>query len=118
MRKLTQFLAAPLLLASTLAFAETAAKKEVPPPPPPPEEMGMQHGMGGMMGHMSDAQREEHLRAMQDHMLKMHELSSQILAEKDPAKKEQLKQQQRDLMKEHHKQKMERHHSMMQHGSK
>ncbi|GAB6141208.1 hypothetical protein JCM14076_19370 [Methylosoma difficile] len=44
---------------------------------------------------------EQHLRGMQDHMLKMHELSNQILAEQDPTKKEQLKAQQRDMMKEH-----------------
>lgn len=66
--------------------------------------MGQHQGMG-MMGGMSD----EHLRAMQEHMLMMHDYSNQILAEKDPAKKAQLKNQQLELMKSHHSQ-------MMQHG--
>jgi len=59
----------------------------------------------GMMGGMD----EKHLRAMQEHMLMMHDYSNQILAEKDPAKQAQLKNQQLELMKAHHVQ-------MMQHG--
>ena len=63
-------------------------------------------GMGmGMMGGMN----EEHLRAMQEHMLMMHDYSNKILAEKDPAKQAELKNQQLELMKAHHAQ-------MMQHG--
>lgn len=61
-------------------------------------------GMGGMhqsmMNNMTDEQRDKHLRAKQAHMLKMHKLTNQILAETDGKKKEQLKQQQLDLMKE------------------
>lgn len=67
--------------------------------------MGMHHGMGGMggmMAGMTEAQKDQHLRGMQEHMLKMHDLSNQILAEKDVTKKEQLKTQQLQLMKEHH----------------
>jgi hypothetical protein len=67
--------------------------------------MGQHQGMGMMGGGMSD----EHLRAMQEHMLMMHDYSNQILAEKDPAKKALLKNQQLELMKSHHAQ-------MMQHG--
>jgi hypothetical protein len=59
----------------------------------------------GMMGGMN----EEHLRAMQEHMLMMHDYSNKILAEKDPAKQAELKNQQLELMKAHHAQ-------MMQHG--
>jgi hypothetical protein len=59
----------------------------------------------GMMGGMN----EEHLRSMQEHMLMMHDYSNKILAEKDPAKQAQLKNQQLELMKAHHAQ-------MMQHG--
>jgi hypothetical protein len=68
---------------------------------------GMGGGMGGMMGGMSEEQKDQHIRSMQEHMLRMHDLSSQILTEKDPAKKEQLKKQQFDLMKAHHNQMME-----------
>jgi hypothetical protein len=68
--------------------------------------MGMGMGMGmGMMGGMD----EEHLRGMQEHMLMMHDYSNKILAEKDPAKQAELKNQQLELMKAHHAQ-------MMQHG--
>ncbi len=75
--------------------------------------MGMHHGMGGMMGAMmmgmSDEDKDKHMRSMQDHMLKMHDLSSRILAEKDSAKKEQLKNEQLQLMKAHHAEMMARH---------
>jgi hypothetical protein len=64
----------------------------------------MQPGMGinkgtGMIGGMTIEQKDRQLRAMQEHMLMMHDLSNQILAEQDPAKKEQLKNQQLQLMK-------------------
>jgi hypothetical protein len=90
-------------------------------PPPPMKEMGMQHGMGGMMGSgmmagMTEEQKDQHLRSMQEHMLKMHDLSNQILAEKDASKKEQLKTEQLQLMKAHHVQMME-HHKTMKHSS-
>lgn len=52
---------------------------------------------------------EEHLRSMQEHMLMLHDYSNKILAEKDPAKQAQLKNQQLELMKAHQAQ-------MMQHG--
>ena len=62
--------------------------------------MDMNQGMGtGAIGGMTVEQKDQHLRAMQEHMLMMHDLSNQILAEKDPAKKEQLKNQQLQLMK-------------------
>ncbi len=57
----------------------------------------------GKSGHgmMTEEQKEQHLVAIQEHSLKMHDLSNQILAEKDSAKQEQLKVQQRQVMKEH-----------------
>ena len=94
-----------LFLLSAQGFAETPAKYEAMPTKP---GMGMHHGMG----NMTDEQREQHLIGMQEHILKMHDLSNQILAEKDPAKKEQLKKEQRELMKAHHVQMMERHKGM------
>ncbi|CAG1020536.1 hypothetical protein DOJK_00410 [Patescibacteria group bacterium] len=75
-----------------ISMASFAAEE---PATPQHEAHAQPHKEMGMMD-------EEHLKAMQEHILAMHDLSNQILAEKDPAKKEQLKQQQRDLMKSHH----------------
>lgn len=72
--------------------------------------MGMHQGMGGGMGMMpgmTEEQKEQHLRTYQEHLLKMHDLSNQILSEKDPAKQEQLKSKQIELMKAHQAQMME-----------
>ena len=77
--------------------------------------MGMHRGMGGMMGMMagmSEEEKDKHLRSMQDHMLKMHDLSNKILAEKDPTKQEELKKEQLQLMKAHHAEMMARHGAM------
>lgn len=75
--------------------------------------MVMHHGMGGMMGGMmmgmSDEEKDKHMRSMQEHMLKMHDLSNRILAEKDSAQKEQLKNEQLQLIKAHHAEMMSRH---------
>ena len=68
--------------------------------------------MGGMMGNMSEEQRDRHMRSMQDHMLQMHQLSDQILAAKAPGEKEILKEKQLELMKTH-KSKMMSHKRMM-----
>jgi hypothetical protein len=43
----------------------------------------------------------EHLKMRQEHMLMMHDLSNKILAEKDPKKQQELKDQQLELMKSH-----------------
>ena len=64
---------------------------------------GMHQKMGKMCC-MSNEQKEQHIRSMQEHMLTMHDLSNQILAEQDPTKKESLKKQQLELMKAHHEQ--------------
>jgi hypothetical protein len=62
--------------------------------------MDINQGMGtGMKGIMTLEQKDQHLRAMQEHMLMMHYLSNLILAETDPVKKEELKNQQLQLMK-------------------
>jgi len=114
MKYFHQSTAAFLLLLSlgTASFAETSDPQGAPQKAPePPKDMPMHHGMG-MMGGMSEEQRDQHLRAMQDHMLEMHDLSNQILAEKDPAKKEQLKNKQLDLMKAHQAQMMMHHQPM------
>ena len=98
--KLTATLLLLLPLYAT-SFAEEPQKVAEPMQP----GMDIHQGMGmGMMGGMTVEQKDQHLRAMQEHMLKMHDLSNQILAEQDPAKKEQLKNQQLQLMKTHQEQ--------------
>ncbi len=93
----------PLSMTSMAAESQTAN---------PMNEMGMHHG-AGMTGGMTEEQQTEHARATQEHLLQMHDLSNQILAEKDPAKKAALKKQQLDLMKAHHGQIMDHHRQKM-----
>jgi hypothetical protein len=105
MKKILLSTATLLLLAQldTDAFATEPQKA-----PEPMAGMKMHHGMG-MMGGMTD----EQLQGMQEHMLMMHDLSNQILSEKDPAKKQALKKQQLDMMKAHHSEMMQEHQKMM-----
>jgi hypothetical protein len=107
----------PLCFFMAMSATSNAVDIAKPAPSSPPMKymgMGMHHGgMGGMMAGMTEEQKDKHMRSMQDHMLKMHDLSNQILAEKDAAKKEQLKTQQLQLMKTHHAEMM-RHHQEMQ----
>lgn len=105
MKHLYKSIAVLLLL---LPVSMTSSAAEPQQPAEPAREAGMQHGMGmGMMGGMSEEQKTAHMKAMQEHMLKMHELSNQILSEQDPAKKEALKNQQLELMKSYHAQMMQ-----------
>jgi len=69
-------------------------------------------GMGSMSG-MSAEKMDQHMRMMQDEMLKMHELSHRILEAKDPKERERLKEEQLVLMKAH-RQKMMAGMKMMQ----
>lgn len=73
-------------------------------------------GMGGMQGmmHMSPEQMDKHMRSMQSHMLMMHDYSNRILSEKDPKKKQSLKDEQLELMKAHHMQMMKHRQQMRQ----
>jgi hypothetical protein len=104
---------AALLLFMLMAATSNAEDMQKPVPMPMKDMgMGMHHGMGGMMAGMTEEQKDQHLRSMQEHMLKTHDLSNQILAEKDPTKKEQLKAQQLQLMKSHHADMMENHKQM------
>ena len=103
-----------LFMAMTAASSAEDVQKSAPMPMKG-MGMGMHHGgMGGMMAGMTEEQKDQHLRSMQEHMLKMHDLSSQILAEKDAAKKEQLKTQQLQLMKAHHAEMMQHHQEMQE----
>lgn len=104
----------PLGMPSFAAEPQKAAEPAQAPQkaPEPPKNMPMHQGMGMMGGAMTEEQKDQHMRAMQEHMLAMHDLSNQILAEKDPAKKEQLKNQQLQLMKAHHSQMMMKHQPM------
>jgi hypothetical protein len=92
-----------LLSFSILSYAANAQTATAPI-----VDMVMHHGMG-MMNNMTEEQKNEHMCSMQEHMLKMHDLSNQILSEKDLAKKESLKKQQLELMKAHHAQMMLHH---------
>lgn len=85
-----------LLLIANQGYAEQSAKPD----------MGMQHNMG----NMDPAQMKDHLKAKQEHMLMMHDLSNKILAEKDPQKQQALKDQQLELMKAHQMKMMSVHH--------
>ena len=104
---------AALLLLLPVSLASLAADPKATTPEPMQGmqmhqgmDMPMHQGMGMGMG-MSEEQLDSHLRNQQEYQLKMHDLSNKILTETDPAKKEELKKQQLDLMKAHHKQKME-----------
>jgi hypothetical protein len=104
---------AVLLLLLPISMMSSAAEPQKTDEPM--KEMGMHQGMGmGMMGGMTEEQKTEKMRSMQEHMLKMHDLSNQILTEKDAAKKEALKKQQLELMKAHHAQMMEHRQQRMQ----
>jgi len=73
-----------------------------------PEMQHSMKGMDSMQGkmQMSKEKMDDHMRAMQAHMLMMHDYSNKILSEKDPEKKQKLKDEQLELMKAHHKQMM------------
>jgi hypothetical protein len=107
-----QSIAALILFAVMTATSSAESVQKPETMPMKGMGMGMHHGMGGMMAGMTEEQKDQHMRSMQEHMLAMHDLSNQILAEKEPAKKELLKTQQLQLMKAHHAQMMESHHNM------
>lgn len=116
MKHLYKALAVSLLLIPVAGFAsddEACEKKSA--------HSGMKGSMMGMMQMMSDEQKKEHMRSMQAHMLMMHDYANRILAEKDPKKAQQLKDEQLELMMahmkkmmEHKKKMMEKHHENMQ----
>lgn len=86
----------------------------------PEKQAPMQKGMGkgkgmGPMGGMSPEQKDKRIRTMQEEMLKMHELTHQILAAKDPKERERLKEEHLALMKAHREKMMARHGMMRQH---
>jgi hypothetical protein len=59
---------------------------------------------------------DKKMRSKQEHMLKMHDLSSRILAEKDSTKKQTLKDEQLALMKKMHMDKMQKKMKMKKNG--
>ena len=98
---------ATLLLLLPLSIACYAAEPEQAAVPTQQSPAGAK-GMGAMGGMgMTEEQKNQHLKAMQESMLQMHQLSNEILAEKDPVKKQKLKDQQLELMKAHHEQMMQ-----------
>ena len=111
-----------LMLALLLTPLSGFALDNTPPPPadnftqPPPPAAGKMR-KGEMKPMMSTEQKKQHLRKRQDYTLKMHALSSQILAEKDPVKAAKLKDTQLDLMLVHFE-KMREHKQQMKHKRK
>ena len=91
-------------LIATAACLPTLQAEEAPKP----ASSNGGHQMGGMGAGMM--MNDDRLKQMQEHLLKMHELSSKILAATDLKEKDRLKAEQLELMKEHEKQ----HHMMMQ----
>ncbi len=83
----------------------------------PMQSMGKGKGMGPM-GGMSAEQKDQRMRTMQEEMLKMHELTHQILAAKDPKERERLKEEHLALMKAHREKMMAQHRMMRQHRQK
>ncbi|MGZ5013122.1 MAG: hypothetical protein ACXV7E_03770 [Methylobacter sp.] len=105
---------AVLLLLLPMSMISNAAE---PKPAEPMKEMGAHQDMG-MECCQTEEQKTEHMRTMQEHMLTMHDLSNQILSEKDPAKKEELKNKQLELMKTYHAQMMQHRQQKMQQHKK
>jgi len=103
---------AVLLLLLPMSMTSTAAEPKKPVDPL--KEMDTHQG-SGMGCCQTEEQKSEHMRTMQEHMLTMHDLSNQILSEKDPAKKEELKNKQLELMKTYHAQMKQHGQQKMQH---
>lgn len=79
----------------------------------PEMKMDQSMKMGQPMAKMDETKMMEHLKMKQEHILKMHDLSSKILAETDPKKQQALKDQQLELIKSEHMEMMSMHHSKM-----
>ncbi len=96
------------LSTSIISHAETKAMK-----------MPMDKGSDskpGSMGNMNPEMMDKKMRSKQEHMLKMHDLSGRILTEKNPTKKQKLKDEQLELMKNMHMKKMQKKMEMKSNG--
>ena len=126
MRCLHKSIAALLLWAPLISFGYAAEETKTPPKGQAEPSMGGMGGMGqmgggmGPMEGMSEAEMDKHMRAMQAHMLKMHDLMNQIRDAKNPKERERLMDEHLQLMKAHMKQMKSGRGCMMQqmmHGS-
>lgn len=102
------------LFGVSAAYAEEGMERQQGQPP----KKGMGMDMGQMEG-MSEEQKEEQMRAMQEDMLKMHDLMNRILEAKDPNERQRLKDEHLKLMMEKrkaHRQMMHRQMERMKHG--
>ena len=93
---------------SIVSYAESGAMKM-------PMDQGKESKPGGM-GNMNPEMMDKKMRSKQENMLKMHDLSSQILSEKNQAKKQKLKDEQLTLMKNMHMKKMQKKMEMKSNG--
>lgn len=123
MKNLSKSIALLTLFALFSATSIAQQGKQQQQGPAPMKKMGMdrtgmQMCMGGMhmgmMANMSEEEKEKRLRTKQKHMLKMHDLSNQILTAKDPKEKERLEEEQIQLMKTHMAEMMAKRKMMMQ----
>ncbi len=96
-------------LIAILAFVSLSQMSLAADPVEKKPEMKMDHAMGTM----DESKMMEHLKIKQEEILKMHDLSNKILAETDPKKKQELKDQQLELIKAEHIQMMNMHHPKM-----
>ena len=103
-----------LILSTAFLSAATHAEDDMKKDHAMKGSMRSMPSQNGMM-KMSPEMMAQKLRAKQNHMLQMHDYSNRILNEKDPAKKQQLKDEQLELMKAHHQKMMKMRHMMKMH---
>ncbi|GAB4278118.1 MAG: hypothetical protein Kow0065_24490 [Methylomicrobium sp.] len=127
MKKIISLLA---LLTLAVTTQNSVAEEHPAPADKPKHEMKMgkgmpgmkeMQGMGGEMGGMDGmdhGKMREHLKMKQEYQLKLHDLTNKILAEKDPAKQQALKDEQLNLMEQHHMHMMKMHKMKMMKGHK
>lgn len=113
MKSLVKSIAVSVLL--ILPWLSVSAGEQ---PSTKPQGQGSMQGMGQKGGMDMMGMSDEHMRAMQEDMLKMHDLMTRINAAKDPAERDRLKKQHLQMMKAHHAKMMQHRKMMMQHGKK
>ena len=82
-----------------LPFCATSVAAETAPAavPAPTEAKATEQAVG--TEKLTEEQKKQHIEAKKENLRKTRELTSQINAEKDPGKKEELKKQLLELMK-------------------
>ncbi|MEN8259337.1 MAG: hypothetical protein ABFS02_01900 [Pseudomonadota bacterium] len=98
--------AAVIALSGLLCVSVSAEEQPKAEPQGAAPMKGMGRGMGRMggmgMAGMTEEQKDQHMRKMQENKLKMHDLMTRINASQDPKERDQLKEEHLQLMKAHH----------------